>query len=31
MVVAGKEKTDRLVEVIAMLKDTANPQVEYFV
>ena len=31
MVVAGKEKTERLVEVIAMLKNTVNPQVEYFV
>jgi len=31
MVVAGKESKERLVEVIQMLKNTNNPQVEYFV
>ena len=31
MVVAGKEKPERLVEVIDLLKNTSNPQVEYFV
>ena len=31
MVVANKEKTERLVEVIGLLKNTVNPQVEYFV
>ncbi len=31
MVVAGKESKERLVEVIQMLKNTNNPQVEYFI
>ncbi len=31
MVVAGKESKERLIEVIQMLKNTNNPQVEYFV
>ena len=31
MVVAGKEKAERLVEVIGLLQNTVNPQVEYFV
>ena len=32
MVVANKEKTERLSEVIMLLKNTTgNPQVEYFV
>lgn len=31
MVVAGKESKERLVEVLQMLKNTNNPQVEYFV
>jgi len=31
MVVAGQENKERLIEVIQMLKNTNNPQVEYFV
>jgi hypothetical protein len=31
MVVAGKESKERLVEVVQMLKNTNNPQVEYFI
>jgi len=31
MVVTGKESKERLVEVIQMLKNTNNPQVEYFI
>lgn len=31
MVIAGKENKERLIEVISMLKNTNNPQVEYFV
>ena len=31
MVVAGAEDKERLIEVINMLKNTSNPQVEYFV
>lgn len=29
--VAGVEDKERLIEVINMLKNTSNPQVEYFV
>jgi len=29
--VAGAEDKERLIEVINMLKNTSNPQVEYFV
>ena len=28
---AGAEDKERLIEVISMLKNTSNPQVEYFV
>jgi intraflagellar transport protein 56 len=31
LVVAGKENRERLIEVIQMLKNTSNPQVEYFI
>ena len=31
MVVAGQENKERLIEVIQLLKNTNNPQVEYFV
>ena len=31
LVVAGAEDKERLIEVINMLKNTSNPQVEYFV
>ena len=31
MVVAGQEQRERLTEVLQMLKNTSNPQVEYFV
>jgi len=31
MVVAGQENQERLVETIQLLKNTQNPQVEYFV
>lgn len=31
MVIAGNESRERLIEVINMLKNTNNPQVEYFV
>lgn len=31
LVVAGQENKERLIEVIQMLKNTNNPQVEYFV
>jgi len=31
MVIAGKESKERLIEVLQMLKNTNNPQVEYFV
>ena len=29
--VAGVEQKERLIDVINMLKNTSNPQVEYFV
>jgi hypothetical protein len=31
MVIANVESKERLIEVIAMLKNTQNPQVEYLV
>lgn len=31
MVVAGKETREKLIEVIGMLRNTQNPQVEYFI
>ena len=31
MVVAQQENKERLIEVIQMLKNTNNPQVEYFI
>lgn len=30
-VIAGTESKERLVEIIQLLKNTSNPQVEYFV